>query len=191
MAFCSRGTPRLASLSTVAGVTEAAPLPTASTARAAEHVRRIPLLMLKLHETAFDPMFHYARDKVIGHSLELDGQWAFDEIALLKRMVEEQGGGDFIDLGANVGVHTVAFAQLLPDAMVFAFEANEEAFRLAFRLRRTVGAREHRAAPRAGRREFAHCLGDQQHGSGRRQSGRSAIRDLRFALGRDATSCFR
>jgi FkbM family methyltransferase len=69
-------------------------------------------------------MFHHADDEVIGRSLRLYGQWAIDEIALIAHIMRQEPGGDFIDLGANVGSHTVAIATLFPDSQVFAFEAN-------------------------------------------------------------------
>jgi FkbM family methyltransferase len=79
-------------------------------------------------ETLFGPMFHYADDEVIGQSLRRYGQWAIDEIALLSHIHRHDTHADFIDLGANVGTHTVAIATLFPDAKVYAFEANRPAY---------------------------------------------------------------
>jgi FkbM family methyltransferase len=81
-------------------------------------------------ETLFGPMFHYVDDEVIGQSLRRYGQWAIDEIALLSHILRHGAPGDFIDLGANVGTHTVAIATLFPDASVYSFEANPSAYQL-------------------------------------------------------------
>ena len=80
-------------------------------------------------ETMFGPMFHRVDDEVIGKALRRYGQWAIDEIALIFRILR-QTRGDFIDLGANVGTHTVGIATLLPEAEVFAFEANPQTFQI-------------------------------------------------------------
>ncbi len=85
---------------------------------------------LARHETPFGSMFHNADDEVIGKSLQMYGQWAMDEIALLTDLMQRQTSGDFIDLGANVGCHTVALASLFPDRQVFAFEANPASFQI-------------------------------------------------------------
>ncbi len=82
------------------------------------------------HETLFGSMFHNTNDEVIGKSLQMYGQWAMDEIALFAYLMQQQDGGDFIDLGANVGCHTVALATLFPDRETFAFEANPESFQI-------------------------------------------------------------
>jgi FkbM family methyltransferase len=82
------------------------------------------------YETLFGPMFHYADDEVIGRSLRQYGQWAIDEIALITHIMRAEEPGDFIDLGANVGTHTVAIARLFPDRAVFAFEANPRTHQL-------------------------------------------------------------
>jgi FkbM family methyltransferase len=76
------------------------------------------------YETLFGPMFHYADDEVIGRSLRRYGQWAIDEIALIAHIMRKEPKGDFIDLGANVGAHTIGIATLFPEIEVFSFEAN-------------------------------------------------------------------
>ena len=49
---------------------------------------------------------------------------------LFAYLMGQQDQGDFIDLGANVGCHTVALATLFPDREVFAFEANPASFQI-------------------------------------------------------------
>ena len=80
-------------------------------------------------ETPFGLMFHQADDAVIGEALRLYGQWAMDEIALFAHLMQRPNG-DFIDLGANVGCHTVALATLFPACEVFSFEANPATFQI-------------------------------------------------------------
>jgi FkbM family methyltransferase len=82
------------------------------------------------YETLFGPMFHYADDEVIGRSLRQYGQWAIDEIALIAHIMRSEPAGDFIDLGANVGTHTIGIASLFPMVEVFAFEANPRTHQL-------------------------------------------------------------
>jgi FkbM family methyltransferase len=82
------------------------------------------------YETLFGPMFHYADDEVIGRSLRQYGQWAIDEIALIAHVMRSEPSGDFIDLGANVGTHTIGIATLFPAIEVFAFEANPRTHQL-------------------------------------------------------------
>jgi FkbM family methyltransferase len=82
------------------------------------------------YETLFGPMFHYMDDEVIGRSLQRYGQWALDEIALIADIMRREPRGDFLDVGANVGAHTIGVATLFPAACVFAFEANPRTFQL-------------------------------------------------------------
>ena len=81
-------------------------------------------------ETWFGTMFHHADDEVIGQSLKRYGQWAIDEIGLIAHIMRLQPLGDFLDLGANIGVHTVAIATLFPGRRVLALEANPRSFQL-------------------------------------------------------------
>lgn len=85
---------------------------------------------ISIYQTVFGSMFHFTADRCIGESLKIYGQWAFDEIALLYKILKQSERGDFIDLGANVGTHTVAIGRLLPQREVYAFEAQERVFRL-------------------------------------------------------------
>ncbi|MBK3406085.1 FkbM family methyltransferase [Methylorubrum populi] len=54
---------------------------------------------------------HDERDQVIGRSLRLYGEWAEEEIYLLSTMV--RSGDTVLDIGANVGTHTVAFSRMV------------------------------------------------------------------------------
>jgi FkbM family methyltransferase len=54
---------------------------------------------------------HYTSDEGIGLFLQLYGEWAEAELALLRQFIPV--GGTVLDLGANIGTHTLAFAQFV------------------------------------------------------------------------------
>lgn len=62
-----------------------------------------------------------ASDAFIGRSLTEYGEWAEDEIQLLQRFI--RAGDLVVDIGANIGTHTVCFSELVGAAgQVIAFE---------------------------------------------------------------------
>jgi len=66
-------------------------------------------------------MRYYAGDTTIGRSLELYGEWAQAEVHLLEQIV--RAGDTVIDVGANIGTHALAFAQMVGrHGRVHAFE---------------------------------------------------------------------
>jgi FkbM family methyltransferase len=72
---------------------------------------------------------HYASDEGIGQFLRLYGEWAEDEIVLLRPFVPR--GGTVLDLGANIGTHTLAFAQMVgPQGLVVAIEGQASVHKL-------------------------------------------------------------
>jgi FkbM family methyltransferase len=67
-------------------------------------------------------MIYNPNDTFIGASLEAYGEWCEFEIDLLRRFI--QPGDTVIDVGANIGTHTLAFARMVgKEGRVFAFEA--------------------------------------------------------------------
>ncbi len=68
----------------------------------------------------YGSMFAFADDDVIGRSLRLYGEWSEHEISVLDRFV--RSGSLVLDVGANIGSHTLAFAKRHPDAFVWGFE---------------------------------------------------------------------
>jgi FkbM family methyltransferase len=61
-------------------------------------------------------------DTFIGASLEAYGEWCEYEIDLLRKFIKP--GDTVIDVGANIGTHTVAFSRMVgKEGRVFAFEA--------------------------------------------------------------------
>ena len=68
-------------------------------------------------------------DRLIGRSLDLYGEWCESEIALLRNFVGP--GETVLDIGANIGTHTVAFASAVErSGTVIAFEPQRLAFQL-------------------------------------------------------------
>lgn len=60
-------------------------------------------------------------DTFVGRSLDLYGEWCEDELLLLDQVLRP--GQVVLDVGANVGTHTVFFAKRVgSDGVVFAFE---------------------------------------------------------------------
>lgn len=75
-------------------------------------------------------LFMYNRnDLFIGRGLDLYGQWCEFEIHLLRQFIKP--GDTIIDAGANIGTHTIAFADLVgPTGLVHAFEPQRRTFHM-------------------------------------------------------------
>jgi FkbM family methyltransferase len=68
-------------------------------------------------------------DQYIGRSLDAYGEWAELEVALLFQILKP--GDVVLDVGANIGTHTVAFAQKVTQAgVVLAFEPQRLTYQL-------------------------------------------------------------
>src|ERR1700759_4504087 len=68
-------------------------------------------------------------DAYIGRSLDLYGEWCDFEIQLLSRFINP--GDTVVDVGANIGTHTVAFANLVgAGGVVPAFEPQRRLFQM-------------------------------------------------------------
>lgn len=75
-------------------------------------------------------VFKYnANDTFIGKSLDVYGEWCDYELDLLKEVIGP--GSIVLDVGANIGTHTVAFSQMVGEGgEVYAFEAQPRLFNL-------------------------------------------------------------
>jgi FkbM family methyltransferase len=63
----------------------------------------------------------YNPNDFLGHTLDKYGDWAYSEIDMLKQLI--QPGFVILDVGANIGTHTLSFAQLTgSNGFVYAFE---------------------------------------------------------------------
>ena len=68
-------------------------------------------------------------DRFIGRSLDCYGEWCESEVVLLQRFLRL--GDVAIDVGANIGTHTLAFASAVGEAgSVLAFEPQRLAFQM-------------------------------------------------------------
>lgn len=74
-------------------------------------------------------IFFNKNDTVIGRSLNLYGEWCQQEFQLLEQIIKP---GQFIlDVGANIGTHTVFFAQRVGQSgLVMAFEPQRLVFQM-------------------------------------------------------------
>jgi FkbM family methyltransferase len=80
-------------------------------------------------ETRFGPMFTLQGDSVIGRSLRLYGEFAGDEVDSILTLTRP--GDDVLDLGANIGFHTLALARSVgPKGQVTAVEPQRYCFQL-------------------------------------------------------------
>ena len=77
--------------------------------------------------TRYSPVFyHYLNDSIIGTSLAFYGEYTETEINLLRSFLNSDSV--IYDIGANIGVHTVAFAK--GTKHVYAFEPNNLNYKL-------------------------------------------------------------
>jgi FkbM family methyltransferase len=71
--------------------------------------------------TRFGKLIHVCQDTVIGGCLKLYGEWAPGETALFKQILNP--GGWVLDVGANIGFHSLFFSQQVAEqGRVLAFE---------------------------------------------------------------------
>lgn len=82
-----------------------------------------------LTETRYGKMFYNKNDTIIGKSLELYGEWYQSELDFLKKVIPK--GGTCLDIGANIGTHTLFFADAVGEnGVVIAFEPQRLIFQL-------------------------------------------------------------
>jgi FkbM family methyltransferase len=80
-------------------------------------------------ETRFGPMFTLQGDAVIGRSLRLYGEFAGEEVDSILAFLRP--GDHVLDLGANIGVHSLALAQTVgPTGRVILVEPQHYCFQL-------------------------------------------------------------
>ncbi|NKC30588.1 FkbM family methyltransferase [Falsiroseomonas selenitidurans] len=85
--------------------------------------------MIETIATRYGPMLCFAADRVISRALRLYGEWAEHEVHLLSAHI--RADGLVLDVGANIGTHTLAFARRHPAALVWGFEPQPQAAALA------------------------------------------------------------
>jgi hypothetical protein len=79
----------------------------------------------RLKECRYGSMLYNPNDTYVGRSLDLYGEYSEEEVSLFRDLLSEPGS--VLDVGANIGVHTVAFAEIVGSAgEVHAFEPLRE-----------------------------------------------------------------
>lgn len=82
-----------------------------------------------LHTARHADLFHLRDDAVIGASLGFYGEWAEQELYLMRQLLKP--GDTVIDVGANIGCHTLAFSRFVgPTGRVVSIEAQPAMFQL-------------------------------------------------------------
>ncbi len=75
----------------------------------------------RLETARYGPFLYNINDKYVGRSYSSYGEWKENEVALFRRFI--RNGQVVLDIGANIGQHTVFFAQAVEhDGAVLAFE---------------------------------------------------------------------
>lgn len=82
---------------------------------------------MRMKACRYGAMLYNIHDQFIGRSFDLYGEYAEDEMGLLSNFL---GPGQFVmDVGANIGAHTLFFAQKIgPEGRVLAFEPQRQVF---------------------------------------------------------------
>jgi len=81
---------------------------------------------LKLTDTRYGKMIYPIDDPAIGRSLELYGEYCQPEIEILKKLITPTSW--FIDVGANIGTHSVALSHFVE--RVISFEPDLDNFNI-------------------------------------------------------------
>lgn len=84
---------------------------------------------IRIKQCKHGPMMYNTNDRVIGRNLDLYGEWGEPELQLLEMFLTM--GDVVLDIGANIGTHTIFFAQqVAPSGFVWAFEPQRLAFQM-------------------------------------------------------------
>lgn len=83
----------------------------------------------RLKSCRHGPMLYLITDRFIGRALDLYGEYSEGEVKLFRQIVKP--GHVALDIGANIGTHTVALARAVTaDGAVFGFEPQRVVFQL-------------------------------------------------------------
>ena len=84
---------------------------------------------LRIKACRYGAMMYLPNDQYLGKSLDLYGEFSEDEIAVFRQIIKP--GAVVVDVGANIGCHTVFFSQAVgTDGSVFAFEPQRPIFHI-------------------------------------------------------------
>jgi FkbM family methyltransferase len=78
-------------------------------------------VQLEILDCRYGSMLVFSSDNVIGRSLRLYGEWAEHELSLLRSFTVP--GATVIDVGANIGTHTLPLSRWVLNGRVIAIEA--------------------------------------------------------------------
>jgi FkbM family methyltransferase len=151
---------------------------------------------LQRYDCRYGAMFALPSDNVIGKSLRIYGEWAEHELSILRPFIS--GGATVVDVGANIGTHTLPFSRWVETGSVVAIEAQPaicDILRLNCRQNGCANVRIVNAICGEGRRyvEFQpDYANDENFGgisfAGARSDTRSAVRRLVDRLRASAVS---
>jgi FkbM family methyltransferase len=76
---------------------------------------------LERYDCRYGTMFALPSDNVIGKSLRIYGEWAEHELSFVRPFIS--AGATVVDVGANIGTHTLPFSRWVENGRVIAIEA--------------------------------------------------------------------
>jgi FkbM family methyltransferase len=84
---------------------------------------------LAIRRCRYGTMTYLKKDIYVGRSLDIYGEYSEAEAGLFRQLL--RAGDIALDIGANIGAHTVAMAQFVgPSGAVYAFEAQRVVFQI-------------------------------------------------------------
>ena len=81
---------------------------------------------LTVHATRHGTMIAPPQDAYVGRSLELYGEYCRAETDALLRLI--QSGNSVVEVGSNIGAHTIALARACAPGPLYAFEPQQRLF---------------------------------------------------------------
>jgi FkbM family methyltransferase len=91
-------------------------------------MRAMAPALLKSIQTRHGPMLALPRDKFITRCLEVYGEFSPGEWDLLAQVIKP--GMTVVEIGANIGAHTVAMARACAPGTLYAFEPQQRVFQI-------------------------------------------------------------
>lgn len=88
----------------------------------------MPPTLLKTLQTRQGPMLALPGDRYITRALEVYGEFSPDEGRLLTQVIKP--GMTVVEVGSNIGAHTVAMARACAPGMLYAFEPQRRIFQI-------------------------------------------------------------
>lgn len=85
-------------------------------------------MALKTYETRHGPMLAFTGDQYMTPPLEQRGEYSPDEWAMLAQLARP--GAPVVEVGANIGVHTIPLARRCAPAPLYAFEPQQRVFQV-------------------------------------------------------------